>query len=95
MSSGREQDRPQTVPSEKREAAVERPKPLWLCGLGGGRWRTRTSYLVRVKQIRTWTARDYTGLSQKSWTWQDPRGLVGTHNRPQTVPRIDAVISYR
>ena len=43
MLSGREQDRPKTVPSEKHEAAVERLKPLWLCGLDGGRWRTRTS----------------------------------------------------
>src|ERR1700730_15806197 len=43
MLSGIEQDRPQTVPSEKHEAAVERPKPLWLCCLDGGRWRTRTS----------------------------------------------------
>ena len=51
MWSGRKQDRSKTVPNEKREAAVERLKPLWLCGLDGGRWRTRTSYLVRVKQI--------------------------------------------
>jgi hypothetical protein len=57
MLLGREQDRPQTVPSEKPEAAVERRKPLWLCGLDGG--------------------------------------LVGTHNRPKTVPRIDALISDR
>jgi hypothetical protein len=63
--SGREQDRPQTVPSEKHEAAVERPKPLWLFGLGGGRWRTRTSDLVHVKQIQPWTAGDYTGHSSE------------------------------
>ncbi len=49
MSSGREQDRPQTVPGEKPETTVERLKPLWLCDLRGGRWRTRTSYLVRLK----------------------------------------------
>ena len=83
MLSGREQDRPQTVPSEKREAAVERLKPLWLCGLDGGRWRTRTSDLVRVKQILTWTARDYTGLSQEI---MDLAGPSGTGWDPQPPP---------
>src|ERR1700682_708324 len=43
MWSGRKQDRPKTVPNEKPEAAVWRPKPLWLCGLDGWHWRTRTS----------------------------------------------------
>jgi hypothetical protein len=83
MLSGREQDRPQTVPSGKREAAVERLKPLWLCGLDGGRWRTRTSYLVRVKQIQPWTARDCTGLSSGIL---DLPGPSGTGWDPQPSP---------
>ena len=81
MSSGRKQDRPQTVPSEKPEAAVERPKPLWLCGLNGGRWRTRTSYLVRVKQIQPWTARDYTGHSSEIMDLPGPSG-TGWDSQP-------------
>jgi hypothetical protein len=49
MSSGRRQDRPQTVPSEKRETVVKRLKPLWLCGLGGGAGGLEPPNLVRVK----------------------------------------------
>jgi hypothetical protein len=95
MLSGREQDRPKTVPSEKHEAAVERPKPLWLCWLDGWRWRTRTSYLVRVEQIRTWTARDYTGHSSEIVDLPGPLATRWDSQPPQNRPTIDAVISYR
>ena len=86
MLSGREQDRPNTVPIEKHQAAVDGPKPLWLCGLDGGRYRTRTCDLVRVKQILTWTARDYTGHSSEIVDLAGPSGTRWPSQPSQNRP---------
>src|ERR1700676_5458749 len=78
---------PPNRPKRKTEAADERPKPLWLCGLDGGRWRTRTSDLVRVKQIQSWTARDYTGLSQEIVDLAVPAGTGWDPQPPPNRPQ--------
>jgi hypothetical protein len=49
-------------------------KALWICGLGGGRYRTRTYDLVRVKQFQSKTGVDWSGISQEFWTSRDCRG---------------------
>jgi hypothetical protein len=75
---------PKPSPSEKPEPAVERQKPLWLCGLDGGRWRTRTS---EPRACEADPAVDWKGLHG---TFPRNRGLGRTFGDwlgPTTAPK--------
>ena len=61
----RKQDRPQTVPSGKREAAVELTETIVAVWFRVGAGGLEPPNLVRVKQIQAWTGGDYTGHSSE------------------------------
>src|SRR5580704_6887385 len=73
---------PKPSPSEKHEAAVWRLKPLWLCGLGGGRWRTRTS---EPRACEANPAVDWRGHQQTLLENLDLAGLKWTRH-PRKLP---------
>ena len=51
----------------------------------GGRYRTRTYDLVRVKHSRQRTHGDWRGIPAEFWTWQDCRRPERCPNRHQTA----------
>jgi hypothetical protein len=75
---------PKPSQSEKPEAAIERSKPLWLCCLGGGRWRTRTS---EPRACEADPALDCRGLHGTFLRNRGPVGTLGDSLALTTVPK--------
>lgn len=61
--------------------------------MGGGRYRTRTSDLVRVKQRRCWTGLEWSRIPERFWTSEDLDGPLQSENRLQTASKTDLVLS--